>query len=127
MAEIEHEFEIPAGVVGALAIGLVDHEHVGDLEQSRLVRLHCIAPAGIHDHDRGVGCTGDVDLDLTDADRLDQDRVESAGVEGSHRAGDRQCQAAGVAAGGDRADEAAVSGDIVHADPVAEDGATGER
>ena len=32
-----------------------------------------------------------------------------------------------MAAGGDRADEAAVSGDIVHADSVAEDGAAGER
>ena len=34
-AQIEHVHEVALGAVGALAIGLVDDEHVGDLEQAR--------------------------------------------------------------------------------------------
>ena len=54
------------------AVGLVDHEHVGDLHQPGLVGLHAVAPARVDDDDGGVGLAGDLDLDLTDADRLDE-------------------------------------------------------
>ena len=44
-AQIEHVHEVALGAIGALAIGLVDDEHVGDLEQARLDRLDVIAEA----------------------------------------------------------------------------------
>ena len=59
--------------VDAFAVGLVDHEHVGDLHQAGLVGLHRVAPARVDDDDGGVGLAGDLDLDLPDADRLDDD------------------------------------------------------
>ena len=73
IGEVEHLLEVAAGLVDALAVGLVDHEDVGDLHQPGLVGLHRVAPAGV-DHDDGrVGLAGDLDLDLADADRLDDD------------------------------------------------------
>ena len=54
-------------------VGLVHDEHVGDLHEARLVRLHRVAPTRVHDHDRRVGVARDLDLHLPDADRLDDD------------------------------------------------------
>ena len=54
------------------AVGLVDDEDVGDLEQPGLGGLHRVAPTRVHDDDRRVGVTRDLDLDLADADRLDR-------------------------------------------------------
>ena len=45
VAEVEHLLEVAAGLVGALAVGLVDHEHVGDLHQAGLVGLHARRPS----------------------------------------------------------------------------------
>ncbi len=79
--QVEHLFEVATGLGDAFAIGLVDHEDVGDLHQPGLVRLHAVAPARV-DHDDGrVGLAGDLDFDLTDADGLDEhppppDRIE---------------------------------------------------
>ena len=64
-----------------VAVGLVHDEHVGDLEQARLVRLHAVAPPGVHDDDGRVGRARDLDLDLADADRLDDDPRLAGGVE----------------------------------------------
>ena len=70
--EVEHALEVAAGLVGAGAVGLVDDEDVGDLEQAGLVGLHGVAPAGVHHDDGGVGRAGHLDLDLADADGLDR-------------------------------------------------------
>ena len=45
VGEVEHPLEVAPGLVDAGTVGLVDHEHVGDLEQARLVGLHRVAPA----------------------------------------------------------------------------------
>ena len=103
--QVEHALEVAAGVVGARAVGLVDDEHVGDLEQSGLVGLHRVAPAGVHHHDRGVGGARHLDLDLAHADRLDQHPRPPGGVEGADRLQGRERQPAEVAARGHRADE----------------------
>ena len=71
------------GLGRAGAVGLVDDEHVGDLEQAGLRGLHRVAPSRVHDDDRRVGVPRDLDLDLADPDGLDQDprcpdRVEHA-------------------------------------------------
>ena len=87
IGEIEHLLEVAAGLLDAGPIGLVDDEHVGDLHQTGLVRLHTVAPARV-DHDDGrVRLAGDLDLDLTDAHRLDEhplaaDRIEDAQAQG---------------------------------------------
>ena len=106
MAEVEHQFEVAASVVRPVAVGLVDYENVSDFKEARLVCLHRVAPTGVDDNDGRVGGSGDIDLNLADANRLDQDRVEPAGIEGSDRTRHRQGQTAGVPASGDGADEA---------------------
>ena len=59
--------------IGAVAIGLVDDEDVGDLHDAGLERLHFVAGARHEDHERHVGRADDVDFVLADADRLDDD------------------------------------------------------
>ena len=44
-AQIEHVHEVALGAIRALAVRLVDDEHVGDLEQARLDRLDVVAEA----------------------------------------------------------------------------------
>ena len=51
-------------LVGALAVGLVDHEHVADLEDAGLRGLDAVAHAGREEHDGGVGQRRDLDLAL---------------------------------------------------------------
>ena len=114
--------------VGAVAVGLVDHEDVADLEDAGLRRLDAVAHAGREQHDRGVGGAGDLDLALPDADGLDEDDVAAGGVEHAERLRRRPGQTAEVPARGHRADEHAGVGRVVlHAHPVAEQGAAGER
>ena len=106
----------------AAAVGLVDDEHVADLEQAGLARLDRVAPTGSDDDDRRVGGTGDRNLHLTDADRLDEDPRVAGGVEHAHRM--RRCtrEPAELAARRHRAHEHAVVGVVVlHADAVTED------
>ncbi len=95
--QVEHLLEVAAGLVDALAIGLVDHEHVGDLHQPGLVGLHAVAPTRVDDHDGGVGLAGDLDLDLPDADRLDEHPVAADGIEQPDglRRGERQTRRGG--------------------------------
>ena len=79
--EVEHHRQLRHRAVGALALGLVDDEDVGDLEDPGLDRLDVVAEAR-HEHDgRRVRGAHDVDLVLADADRLDEDHVEARGVE----------------------------------------------
>src|SRR5436190_9113121 len=65
--QLEHHLQVAHGVGRALAVGLVHDEHVGDLEQARLVGLHAVAPPRVHDDHRRVGRARHFDLDLTDA------------------------------------------------------------
>ena len=67
--------QVTDGLVGALAIGLVDDHEVGDLEQTRLGGLDGVARTGIEDHDGRVGDRGDLDLRLAHSDRLQDDQV----------------------------------------------------
>ena len=82
--QIEHLLEVPAGRIGAGAIGLVDHEDVGDLHQAGLVRLHAVAPSRVDDDDRRIGLAGDLDLDLAHANGLDEDQSPAEGIEQAH-------------------------------------------
>ena len=124
--EVEHGHEVLHRGIGTRAIGLVHHEHVGDFEQPRLVRLHTVAPARVDDDDGGVGGVGDLELHLADADGLDEDPRRAGGVEHADRL--RRCgrETAEVPTGGHRADEhAGIGGVQAHAHAIAEDGAAG--
>ena len=114
--------------VGAVAVGLVDDEDVGDLEDPGLGRLDGVAHAGREQDQGGVGEPGDVDLGLADADGLDEHDVAAGGRQHAQRLRRRPRQPAEVPAGGHRADEDAVVGGVVlHADAVAEQRPAGER
>ena len=126
--EFEHDFEVSAGLVGALAIGLVDHEDVGDLQQAGLVGLHRVSPTGVHDNNSGVGGTGDLDLDLSDTDRFEQDPWKSGSVEYAHRGRSSQRQSAEMTSRSHGADEHVwVKKMFGHAHPVTENGTSRVR
>ena len=114
--------------VGAVPVGLVDHEHVGDLEDAGLGGLDPVAHARRQQHQRGVGGRGDLDLGLADADGLDQHHVAAGRVQHPDGLRGRRGQPAEVAAGGHRPDEHAGVGRVVlHPHPVAEQRPAGER
>ena len=75
LAQVEHLAEVAGDHLGAVAVGLVDHEHVGHLEDAGLGDLHGVAEAGGQGDQGGVGQRGHLDLGLADPDRLDQDDV----------------------------------------------------
>ena len=82
--DIEHRLQVGHRVAGAVAIGLVDDEHVGDLHQARLVGLDGVAPARV-DHDDGrVGGVDDVGLHLAHPDRFDHDPVTTGRAQNGH-------------------------------------------
>ena len=69
-AHLERRAHRVRAAVGAVAIGLVDHEQVADLHQARLHRLDAVARLG-HQHDRGrVRGLRHLELALADALQL---------------------------------------------------------
>ena len=60
------------GALDLIAIGLVDGDDVGELEQAALDALQFVAGARDRHHDEHIDHVGDGDLRLADADRLDQ-------------------------------------------------------
>ena len=111
----------------ALSVRLVDDEDVGDLEQAGFAGLDGVPPAGGHHHDRGVGRAGDLHLHLAHADGLNQDGPPAGGSQHADRRGSGDGQPALVAPGGHRPDEhPVVQGVPLHADAVAQNGATRE-
>ena len=91
--------QVAAGLVDALAIGLVDHEDIADLHFSRLLSPVLSSPIpGDEDDDRNVSRLYDLNLVLTDADRLDDHFFETGRIQ--YRYGivrSRSCKAAKVA------------------------------
>ena len=81
-AQVQHRAQLANQRVGALAIGLVDHKDIGDLQNAGLDRLHIVAHAGHLDHQGGMRRAGDLDLALARADRREvgagQSEVEIA-------------------------------------------------
>jgi hypothetical protein len=122
-----HGADVAEGGVGSLAVGLVDDEDVGDLEDARLDRLDAVAHARRQQDQGGVGEAGDRHLGLTDADGLDEDDVEARAVQHPDHLRGGGGQAAEVPARGHRSDvDAGVGGVLLHPHPVAQDGAARE-
>ena len=95
----DHRPQVAAGLVGALAVGLVDDEDVADLQDPGLRGLDAVAHPGRQQDDGGVRQPGDLDLALADADGLDEHHVEArrrparAAPAGSSRRGRRGARA----------------------------------
>ena len=127
-AQAHHRSQIGDGFrrVGAIALG--DGMDVGNFENARLDRLNLIAQPRRRDDDHRVRRLNDIDLVLADADSLDEDNIEPAGIENIDDVMGGAGKSAERAARGQAADEhSGVAGQLQHADPVAEDGAAGER
>ena len=109
-------------------IHLVDRDHVGDLHDARLQRLHAVArPGHQHEHD-GVGDPHHLDLALAGADGLDENELLPRGVEHEQRLQRRLREAAEMAASAHRPDEHLGIGEVVgEPDAIAEQGAVRER
>ena len=128
VGERQHAADLAHHRVGQGMVGLVDHDHVGDLHHPGLQRLDRVARAGHqHQHDR-VGVVDDVDLRLPDADGLHEHVLAPGGVEQQRGLQRRLGEAAERAAVGHRADEHARVEEVLgEADAVAEQRAVGER
>jgi hypothetical protein len=128
LAEPDHVLDLTHRGVGPVAVGLVDREDVADLEDAGLGRLDAVSHPGRQQHHGAVGQTGDLDLGLADADRLDQHDLAARRVEHPQRLRGRAGQAAEVAAGRHRPDvDPRVERHVLHAHPVTEQRASGER
>ena len=124
--KIQHAFKVSLCFCNSLAVGLVDHEDVGDLHETGLVGLNGVAPSRVHHDHGGVGRTGDLDFHLTDTNRFEQHPREAGGVEHAHRRRRGERQAAEMTARGHRPDEhASIEEMVAHADSIAEDRTAG--
>ena len=105
----------------AVAIGLVHHEDVGDLQDAGLRHLDGVAQAGRQDHYRRVGGRRDLHLGLAYPDRFDQDQVVTGRVQDANGLGGGKRHAAEVASRGHGTDEyIRVGGVLLHPHPVTE-------
>ena len=75
----------PRGGRLAVAVGLVDRDDVGELEDAALDALQLVAGTGQGEQQEGVDHLGDRDLVLADADGLDDDDVVAGRLEHEHR------------------------------------------
>ena len=115
------ELQVTHRLRRAVAVGLVDHHQVGDLEQAGLGGLDRIAGTGVEDHDRRVGHRGDLDLGLTHPDALQQHGVVPERAEQADGGRDRGRQTTDVTAGRDRTDQHVGIVDVGrHPDPIAQ-------
>src|SRR5215831_8098271 len=82
--ERDHELQIAHRRVGSLAVGLVDGENVGALENAGLDRLYVVAHAWRHHDERRVRRTRHLELVLPDAHGFDENHVGAPRVEHAH-------------------------------------------
>ena len=114
------------GLLLPVAVGLVDRDHVGDLEDALLDALQLVAGAGQGEEEEGVDHPGHGDLRLPDPDRLDQHHVVPRRLEHRHRLAGGPGDAAERAGGRRRPDVGVrVAGQLRHPGLVAEDRAAG--
>src|SRR5262249_11451861 len=112
--------------LGAFVVALVDHENIGNFHDAGLDRLHVVPHAGDEDDDGDIGDADDIDFVLADTYGFDHDDVAAGGVEHQRNVGARAGESSQRASRGHAADVNAGVGKVVlHADAVAEDGATG--
>ena len=128
-----HQAQRPGELAGrglrlllAVAVGLVDRDHVRDLEDALLDALELVAGAGQRQEQERVDHPRDGDLGLADAHGLDQHDVVRRRLEHRHRLDRRPGDAAERAGGRRRADVGVrVGGQPGHPGLVAENRTAG--
>jgi hypothetical protein len=127
VAELQDRADVVEHRLRGRVVALVDRDHVRDLHDPGLQRLHRVARAG-HQHEQdGVRDADHLDLALTGADRLEEEEILAARVEHEHRLQRRLREAAEVASRPHRADEHLGVEEVVgEPDPVAEQGSVRE-
>ena len=114
--------------IGAVAIGLVDDEDVGDFHDASLERLHIVAHTGYEDDDRHVGYARNLDLVLAHTDGFDGDEIFAGSVEHDRRIRRGTREAAKMAACGHTANkDAGIVRMRLHPNAIPEHGAATER
>ncbi len=76
-ADPEHHFHLLLQLIRPRPVALIDHVQLGDLHDASLERLDAVARFGHEDQHRCLGRGSNVELGLSDPDRLDQDAIES--------------------------------------------------
>src|SRR6185312_8839155 len=126
-AQMHAQLEFRLDPVGALAVGLVDHEQVGDFIQPGLHHLHTIAALGHRDHHGRIGEVHHGKLGLANTDGLYNDDVETESVEQLHDLARGAAQSAVAAAAREAADvNPGVAVVVGHAHAIAKYRAAGE-
>ena len=74
----------PTGPVGIVTVGLVDRDHVGELEHPLLDPLQLVAGPREHEHQEEVDHVRDDRFGLAHTHRLDEDHVEPGGLAQEH-------------------------------------------
>ena len=124
----EQRLDFGHSPIGAVAIGLVHDEHVGNLHHARLERLHLVSHARHEHENRDISGAGDFDFVLPHADGLDRHEILPGRVEHEGRVGRRARQAAEMPPRRHAADEhTRVLRVRLHAHAIAKHGAAGER
>ncbi len=119
--EREHGADVARERLGTGLMHLVDGDHIGDLHDPRLQRLHRVAGAG-HEHENdGVRDAHHLDLALTGTDRLEEDDVPAARIQQKEALQRRLGEAAQMPTRAHRADEHTGIEEVIdEPDPVAE-------
>ena len=126
-AQGQHRAELVFGFIGAGQVRLVDHENVGDFQDSRLECLDVVTRPRRTHNDSCRRDASDLYFRLTGTDRLDDHIIETRGVEHRNDIARRSRQAAKMSARGKRANEyARFALHIAHSHPIAEHGPTAD-
>src|SRR5262245_45407003 len=72
------------GAPDVVAVGFVDGDHVGKLDDALLDPLQIVPTAGEQKHQEEIDHIGDCDLGLTNSYGLDNDDVETRGLDQRH-------------------------------------------
>src|SRR5437660_10324437 len=120
--QAEHRPQLCDHARVAVDVRLVDDEDVRDLEDAGLDHLHAVAEVWGQDDDRGVGGRRDLELRLTDTDRLEDHLIETERAEKPDCLARGQRQTPEVAARAHAAYEHfRIEGVALHANAVAQD------
>ena len=87
-----------SGALDVIPVGLVDRQHIGDLDHAFFQSLQLVAGAGQHQHQKKIGHVGDDGLRLTRADGLHQHHIVARRLADEHRLA-RFCRHAAERAG----------------------------
>ena len=127
IVKIQHHIDFADEFIRTVKIGLVDGEHIADLQDARLNGLNIVAHTGDQNDHGSVRRPHNVHLGLPDTDGLDKDDIFAERIHDLYRVSSLVRKPAKAAARSHTADKyALVERQVVHTDAVAQDGAAGK-